>query len=93
MKKNVKYFCHLFFKFLKYFTAFPAKRVIAGVLGPAVPPVHLPLHDHLSQADDLHHPQTHQHWLRSQEGEDHQEKDKPGDCRRDHEPHRHYRLV
>ena len=44
-------------------------HVAAPVLRPAVRVVRLSLHDHLHQTHELHHIQTHQHRLRSQEGD------------------------
>ena len=44
-------------------------HVTAPVLWPAVRVVRLSLHDHLHQTHELHHIQTHQHRLRSQEGD------------------------
>ena len=44
-------------------------HVAAPVLRPAVRVVRLSLHDHLHQTHELHHLQTHQHRLGSQEGD------------------------
>ena len=51
--------------------ALPAQpdHVTAPVLWPAVRVVRGSLHDHLHQTHELHHLQTHQHRLRSQEGD------------------------